>query len=265
MKVLNNWIVKNLLGAIAFVLALVLIASFVLGRITRHGQVVSVPDLTNVSVAEAAKIASDAGLRTVVFDSVYVRRMQKGAVFSQNPKAGSSVKHGRKIRLTINATLAKKVTMPNLVGYSIRQAKAELASKGLYLGKIVYVSDIATNNVLKQLYRNTEIRPGRMIESGATVDLVAGLSETESMTNVPDVRGMKCLRAIDAIQNNSLNIGKLKFDSSVKNYSDSLNAVVLNQSPAASRMPMRIGSEVTLALSIDPEKVAKVGQVVGGN
>ena len=37
MKVLNNWIVKNLLGAIAFVLALVLIASFVLGRITRHG------------------------------------------------------------------------------------------------------------------------------------------------------------------------------------------------------------------------------------
>ena len=246
MKVLNNWIVKNLLGAIAFVLALVLIASFVLGRITRHGQVVSVPDLTNVSVAEAAKIASDAGLRTVVFDSVYVRRMQKGAVFSQNPKAGSSVKHGRKIRLTINATLAKKVTMPNLVGYSMRQAKAELASKGLYLGKIVYVSDIATNNVLKQLYRNTEIRPGRMIESGATVDLVAGLSETESMTNVPDVRGMKC-------------------DSSVKTYSDSLNAVVLNQSPAASRMPMRIGSEVTLALSIDPEKVAKVGQVVGGN
>ena len=85
------------------------------------------------------------------------------------------------------------------------------------------------------------------------------------MTNVPDVRGMRCLRAIDAIQNNSLNIGKLKFDSSVKNYSDSLNAVVLNQSPAASRMPMRIGSEVTLSLSVDPEKVGKITQVVEGN
>ena len=265
MKVLNNWIVKNLLGAIAFVLVFVLIASFALGRLTRHGQVVSVPDMTNLSLAEASKVASDAGLRTVVADSVYVRRMQKGAVFSQNPKAGSSVKLGRNIRLTINATQAKKVSMPNLVGYSIRQAKAELASKGLYLGKIIYVSDIATNNVLKQLYHNAEIRPGRMIESGTTVDLVAGLSETESMTNVPDVRGMKCLRAIDAIQNNSLNIGKLKFDSSVKTYSDSLNAVVLNQSPAASRMPMLIGSEVTLALSIDPEKVAKVAQVSAGN
>ena len=265
MKVLNNWIVKNLLGAVAFVLAVVLIASFVLGRITRHGQVVAVPDLTNVTVAEAAKLASDAGLRTVVYDSVYVRRMQKGAVFSQNPKAGTSVKLGRKIRLTINATLPKEVVMPALVGFSMRQAKAELVRNGLVLGRLIYVRDIATNNVLRQLYRNAEIRPGRMIESGATVDLVAGLSETESMTNVPDVRGMKCLRAIDAIQNNSLNIGKLKFDSSVKNYSDSLNAVVLNQSPAASRMPMRIGSEVTLALSVDPEKIAKVNAVTSGN
>ena len=87
MKVLNNWIVKNVLGAIVFVLALVLIASLVLGRITRHGQVVGVPDLTNLSVDEAARAASDAGLRTVVVDSVFVRRMQKGAVFSQNPKA----------------------------------------------------------------------------------------------------------------------------------------------------------------------------------
>ena len=80
--------------------------------------------------------------------------------------------------------------------------------------------------------------------------------------DAPDVRGMRCIRAIDAIQNNSLNIGSLKFDSSVKNYSDSLNAVVLNQSPAASQMPMLMGSEVTLSLSIDPEKVAKV---TGGN
>ena len=258
MKVLNNWIVKNLLWAVVFVLALALLTGFILSRITRHGQEVAVPDLTNMTVAQAASLASESGLRTEVIDSVYVRRMQRGAVFTQNPKAGTAVKQGRKIRLTINASIARKVTMPNLIGYSLRQAKAELASKGLYLGRIIYVSDIATNSVLKQLYRNSEIAPGRLIESGATVDLVAGLSETESMTNVPDVRGMRCLRAIDAIQNNSLNIGALKFDSSVKTYSDSLDAVVLNQSPAASQMPMLIGSEVTLSLSIDPEKVAKV-------
>lgn len=258
MKVLKNWIVKNLLWAVVFVVALALVTNFVLARITRHGQEVAVPDFTNLTVAQASSLASDNGLRTVVVDSVYVRRMQRGAVFSQNPKAGASVKQGRKIRLTTNASIAKKVTMPNLVGYSLRQAKAELSSKGLYLGRIIYVSDIATNQILKQTFRNSEIAPGSLIESGATVDLVAGLSETENMTNVPDVRGMRCIRAIDAVQNNSLNIGSLKFDSSVKTYSDSLNAVVLNQTPAPSQMPMRIGSEVTLSLSIDPEKVAKV-------
>lgn len=258
MSIFKNWIVRNLLGALAFVLALAVVINFVLGRITRHNEVVSVPDMCNMTVSEAQAVARESGLRAEVTDSVYVRKMHRGAVFAQNPKAGSSVKNGRRIRLTINATMAKKVKMPNLVGYSLRQAKAELSSKGLYLGKIIYVNDIATNNVLKQLYRNSEIRPGRSIESGATINLMVGLSETENMTNVPNVKGMRCLRAIDALQNNSLNIGKLKFDSSVKTYSDSLDAVVLNQSPAPSDMPMLIGSEVTLSLSIDPEKVAKV-------
>ena len=38
--------------------------------------------------------------------------------------------------------------MPNLVGLSMRQAIAELQSRGLVLGKLVYVEDLATTNVL---------------------------------------------------------------------------------------------------------------------
>ena len=53
--------------------------------------------------------------------------MKRGAVFSQNPKPGSEVKKGRKVSLTINSVLPKKVTMPSLVGFSMRQAKAELS------------------------------------------------------------------------------------------------------------------------------------------
>ena len=257
MDILKNWIVKNILLALAFVLLMAFAADKVLGLATHHGQVIQVPDFSNMTVADAQSVADQNGLRVTVTDSVYVRRMQKGAVFSQNPKAGANVKDGRRVRLTINAMIPKKVTMPDLVGFSLRQAKAELSSRGLYLGKIIYVNDMATNNVLKQLYRNSEIRPGRSIESGATVDLMVGLNAEENVTNVPDVRGMKCLRAIDALQLNSLNIGRLKFDSSVKTYNDSLDAVVLTQSPGPSSAPILIGSDVTLSLSIDPAKVSK--------
>ena len=135
----------------------------------------------------------------------------------------------------------------------MRQAKAELMSKGLTLRKLLYVEDIATNNVLKQLYRNREIKPGRMIESGAEIDLVVGLSE-DNQTIVPDVTGMKYLRAVDAIHDNSLNINGLRFDKGIRTYSDSLDAVVYRQVPEPSDMSVTMGSDVTLYLKLDTVK-----------
>lgn len=247
----SNWIVRNLIGAVVFFAVLLIAANVILGIITHHGQTIEVPDLTNMSVDNARHEASREDLRIEVIDSIYVRRMQKGAVYSQNPKAGTKVKKGRRIMLTINAMNAKKVSMPNLVGYSMRQAKAELNARGLALGKLIYVNDIATNNVLRQIYHNREIRPGRQIETGSEIDLQVGLNPSDNMTYVPNVKGMKYLRAVDAVHDNSLNLGKVVFDKTVKNYTDSLNATVYKQSPGASKSPLLMGSDVTIHLSLD--------------
>ena len=146
----KNWIVRNLLLAALFVLALVLLSSLVLSTCTRHGQKISVPDFRGMSVPEAAAAAADAGITVVVTDSVYVRRMDPGAVYMQIPKAGSDVKAGRKIRLTTNTMHPSEVYMPSLVGSSLRQAKSELERSGLELGRLIYVRDMATNYVLRQ-------------------------------------------------------------------------------------------------------------------
>lgn len=250
----GNWIIKNLVWAVIFFSVLILGASVLLGIVTNHGQTIEVPDLTSMSVQEAKHEATRKNLRVEVIDSIFVRRMEKGAVYSQNPKAGAKVKKGRRIMLTINAMNAKKVSVPNLVGFSMRQAKAELNSRGLALGKLIYVDDIATNNVLKQFYRNREIRPGRMVESGSEIDLQVGLNSSDNMTYVPNVKGMKYLRAVDAVHDNSLNLGRVVFDKTVKNYTDSLNAIVYKQSPAASKSPLMMGSDVTIHLSVDKKE-----------
>ena len=247
----SNWIVKNLIGAFLFFAVLLTVTTIALNQLTHHGMSIEVPDLTSMSVEEASREASKRHLRTEVIDSIYVRRMEKGAVYSQNPKAGTRVKKGRRVMLTINALHAKKVSVPNLVGLSMRQAKAELNSRGLALGKLIYVNDIATNNVLRQIYRNREIRPGVQIESGSEIDLQVGLNSDDNMTYVPNVKGMKYLRAVDAVHDNSLNIGRIVFDKTVKNYSDSLNAMVYKQTPGASKSPLLMGSDVTLHLSLD--------------
>jgi len=239
----GNWIVKNLIWAVVAVLAVVLAVTLALGAFTHHGQKIAVPDMTNMSVAEAQRLAADNGIVALVTDSVYVRRMEKGAVYSQNPKAGMTVKKNRKIRLT----------MPDLVGLSMRQAKAELASRGLSLGQLVYISDIATNNVLKQLYRNREIKAGTTVPSGAVIDFVVGLNSEDSKTFIPNVVGMKYLRAVDVIHDNSLNINRMTFDPAVKTYSDTLNAVVTSQAPGASSLPVPMGQDVSLRLALPAE------------
>lgn len=252
----GHWIVRNLIAAAVIVVVLVVGAMIFLNVATKHNQELIVPDLSNLSVSEADSVAVASGMRVEVVDSVFVKRMRKGAVYRQTPAAGSKVKDGRRISLTINALNAKKVTMPNLIGYSMRQAMAELQSRGLVLGKLIYVQDMATNNVLRQLRGNREIDPGTQIESESVIDLVVGLNSTDSRTTVPDVLGLRNISAVDAVHSSSLNIRRLRFDSTVKDYDDSLAALVYRQVPEPTdSLYARKGDEVTLFLTMDENKV----------
>lgn len=241
----NNWIVKNLLLAAAMVAVIVGVVSLILSLMTRHGQAIPVPDFSDMAPAEAQAVASAAGLRVAVTDSVYVKRMKPGAVYMQTPKAGSSVKKGRKIRLTVNTVLPKEVYMPSLVGVSLRQAKAELLRNGLTLGKIIYVRDIATNNVLRQQRYGFDIAPGTLVSSGTSINLVLGLGD-DDQTRIPDVTGKTYLQAVDILQDNSLNIGRVRYEAAVRDYADSASAVVHSQNP--SEESVRKGTEVSLYL-----------------
>lgn len=253
---MKNWIVRNLTIAVVVVVALVVGAMVFLNVVTQHNREIEVPDFSNMSVAEAEYAAAQAGMRVEVTDSVFVKRMMRGAVYRQNPSAGSKVKKGRRVVLTINAVNAKKVTMPNLVGLSLRQAKAELLSRGLVLNRLVYVQDMATNNVLRQLKGNREIEPGTMIDSETAIDLVLGLNDLDNRTYVPDVTGLKNMSAVEAMFDHSLNIKDLRFDDTVKNYDDSLNAVVYRQNPVASdSVSVAMGEAVMLYLTTDVAKV----------
>ena len=254
--ILSNWIVRNLLIALSVVVVLIVGAMIFLNRVTQHGKELSVPDFSNLSVSEAEYVASQAGMRVEVTDSVFVKRMKRGAVYRQNPVPGAKVKEGRRIVLTINAVNAKKVTMPNLVGLSLRQAKAELMSRGLVLNRLVYVQDMATNNVLRQLKGNREIEPGTMIDSESAIDLVLGLNDMDNKAFVPDVTGLKNMSAVEAMFDHSLNIKDLKFDDTVKDYDDSLNAMVYRQMPEPSdSVSVAMGDEVMLYMTLDVARI----------
>ena len=82
------------------------------------------------SVAEAEQTLKGCNLLTEVVDSVYGSHGARGSVVEQVPPPGNKVKPGRTVYLTINAYETKKVTLPDLVGTSLRQARATLQTLG---------------------------------------------------------------------------------------------------------------------------------------
>ena len=247
-------LLRNFIWGIVFVIAMVLLAQLYLAIFTRHNRELTVPDFTALDMRTVEKVAKNLHLRVEVADSVFVKHLPLGVVFSQNPVAGSRVKKNRRIFITLNSTVPRMVSVPTVIGYSLRQAQAELAASGLGVGKLTYVKDIATNNVLRQQYNGKDIPSGRKVETESKIDLVLGLNEEDNTTDVPNVKGFTTAVAGSNIIENSLNVGKIRYDDSVKNYADSLHAVVYSQTPGAGSH-VGMGRAVDIYLTVNPEKI----------
>lgn len=241
--------------ALVVVAVLLLLVSVMLDVTTKHNKEISVPDFEGMSVPEASRVAKESGVTLDVVDSVYLNNKRRGGIVKQDPKAGAMVKKGRRIMLVVNSSVAQKLPMPNLVGVSMRSAIAELTARGFEVGKLIYVDDIATNNVLRQLYRGADIRPGQMIPSESKIDLELGLSYNDNSTVIPNVVGKKYKFAVANVHEFSLNVESVYFDKTVKTYQDSLNAVVFHQSPNPSRRSVIKGESVSLYLTLNAEAV----------
>ena len=247
-------LLRNFIWGIVFVIAMVLLAQLYLAIFTRHNRELTVPDFTALDMRTVEKVAKNLHLRVEVVDSVFVKHLPLGVVFSQNPVAGSRVKKNRRIFITLNSTVPRMVSVPSVIGCSLRQAQAELAANGLGVGKLTYVKDIATNNVLRQQYNGKDIPSGRKVETESKIDLVLGLNEDDNTTDVPNVKGFTTAVAGSSIIENSLNVGKIRYDDSVKNYADSLHAVVYSQTPGAGAH-VGMGRAVDIYLTVNPEKI----------
>lgn len=252
---IKNPIVKNLIWGLVFVAVVFLGVDLFLHIFTQHNVMVQVPDMVGRSMSESRELVRDDELELVITDSVYVNRVPKGAVYSQNPKAGDKVKKGRKIYLTVNASQDKQTRLPDLVGLSLRQAKVELQSRSLKLGRLIYVGDIATNNVLAQSVGDSEADPGIYLPSGTVVDLKLGLNPEDGYTEVADFRGKRWLKAIDEVSDNSLNLDRAVCDETISSESDTLAAFVYRQVPAPGAKHVVLGTAVRLYFTLDKEKL----------
>lgn len=249
---------KNILILIVVTSIIIVIVFAWLRLYTHHGRAFAVPNFQGLTMNEAQQLAKDKKLRFEITDSVYLRSFKRGTVIDQNPEPDFKVKKNRRIFITMNALNPEKTIMPNLVGISLRQAQAILDNKGLIIGDLSYVPDIADNNVLKQKFEGNIIMPGDTIIKGSKIDLVLGKGLSNRTTLTPNLFGMRLEQARKRIASANLNIGVIDYDESVMTFTDSINAAIYKQVPEPGMQSrIQLGSSVDLFLTIDEEKFLK--------
>jgi beta-lactam-binding protein with PASTA domain len=244
----------NLITAVA--LALVLFIAFILSLnfLTHHGRSRTVPQVVGKSFSDARKILDNEGFDIVIQDSIYVDTLPALAILRQVPESDAVVKVNRTVYLTINRSVPPMIDMPNLIGYSFRNAEMNLSSAGLRLGDTTYKSDFAKNSVLEQLYNGDHIPPGTRIRMGSTISLVLGTGVGQNQFNVPNLVGWTYGEAKVKLEEYGLNLLVVQADQVSK---DTANEFIYRQDPTRfdpDGNPLHIRTGQLISVWLSPEK-----------
>lgn len=243
------------IGLIVALVAVLFLAFFFvyLPFTTNHGQTITVPDVTRLSLDEMQNLLDDRDLRYEVSDCTFVSGAQPLTVIQQYPRANAKVKEGRKIYVTITKRVAPMVQMPNLVSLTLRSAQLNLKSLDLVSGPPIYVPDVAKNSVLRQLYNGKEITPGTPISKGAQIDLEVGDGLGSTMFEIPNVVGLPLDEAEAAIRGSNLKVGT---KISVEDPEKEVGTVVRQRPDARSGERIRVGETMDLWIvgPIEPDQ-----------
>ncbi|WP_297796098.1 PASTA domain-containing protein [uncultured Eudoraea sp.] len=146
-----------------------------LKKSTKHGEFVMVPDLAKLSVMEMRDVIEDANLRYEVLDSAnYDPEYPRFSIIEQDPPAGNKVKENRKIYITVNPSGYKKVTVPNVIQVTQRNAGSMLRAVGLDVERITYIDELGKDMVYYIRHKGKTINPGDKLPKTSKIELVCG-------------------------------------------------------------------------------------------
>ena len=116
------------------VILLCVAAAWWIDSYTYHGMGIEVPDLTKVNFSRAKQLLEEKGLQIMVNDSGYNKQYPADCILAQSPVAGSKVKTGRTIYVTVNSPSSPTFAIPDVIdNCSAREAEARLSAMGFQL------------------------------------------------------------------------------------------------------------------------------------
>ena len=219
--------VNILVGVLLAVLLFVGVISS-LGWFTNHNSAKTVPGVVGKTLTEAQKILVDAGFTVEIQDSLYYDTLAPTQVIRQVPDELEVVKSTRTVYLTYNRMFPPQIEMPNIVGYSFRNALMVLENAGPKLGDTTFRPDFAKNSVLEQLYNGATIQPGARIALGSKIDIVIGSELSQTSYAIPNLIGLTTNEARVLLESKGIMLASIIPNPDVR---DTANAYVYRQNP----------------------------------
>ena len=225
---------KKMLGLL--IGAIFLLSALIYGLVGYSSGDIAVPDVKGKTLVEAEAILKDNNLDFTLKEE-FDAKVPTGTVIKQSPGAGSHVKAGRKIQLTVSKG-AEPGVVPDLKGKNLAEATEMLHAAKLAVGKVTfqYKEGAAQGAVLSQ-----DIEAGKKVAAGTKVDLVVNISKGQSV--VPDLKGLTLSDARERLSSMGLMVGSVttKEDSAPK-------GTVIGAEPEFGKV-LSEGSVVTLIVS----------------
>ncbi|MFZ4260801.1 PASTA domain-containing protein [Sphingobacterium sp. HJSM2_6] len=153
--------------------------------ITQSAPEIAFPEIIDKTFIEASAILKNHSLK--IADTSYINDIAKDVVldvkFAGQPlKAGRMVSKGSNISLILgNGRGDSEVEIPNLVGFSLDEAKFALAGVGLTLGSVSF-SDGIKDSINSVIVRQNPDTSARIISIGSAVHVTLSKPSTPSST-----------------------------------------------------------------------------------
>lgn len=169
------------------VLVYLLVDAVIMPSYTRHGVSVRMPNVQSQPFTEAKQTLQAKNLQVNRQAGRYNPNVPRDVVVDQNPPPSASVKPGRRVYLTVNAGEPRMVTLPDLSGTSLREARNRLATLGLAV-------DTVQADSIPSPYPNTvtrqEPQPGDSLQEGNGVVLWYSQGLGTERVRVPNLQGL---------------------------------------------------------------------------
>ena len=200
----SRFAVRLYIVASGGLLCIILMDSFIMPWIVHSRREISIPNLVGMERGQAVETIDLRGLTPVVVDTAPSNTIKPGRILYQNPVANSIVREKRNVYLTVSGG-EQKVSVPNLRGRSLRDAKITLEQLELQLGTVTYTS----SNMPSETVISQNVQAGQRAGHGKRIDVSVSNGPALSQIDVPTVVGLNLDEAQKRLVAAGLRIGAI--------------------------------------------------------